>query len=218
MRAQAALADLTMRHTIDFKFGSFLPPSAVEAMKSQLGDQMPKEIAGPDQGQKELSRPWAAMVMLGGLSKGVITLLDPKATRFATSPIATYRGEDRGRAEAENAGAAAAGAADVRQHEVRREDGAHGKDGEIQGIHGEEILLTVSMEIPNPSGPAMQMRMEMRQWIGGAEDAVAFRALKELEMYGELQKSGLDPVEMMTKSLATISGDGGQAARSHDGS
>src|SRR6266700_8342292 len=86
---QAAWADLTMRHSIEFKFGSFLPASAVEAMKVQLGDQLPKETTVQIKGKKVYTS-MGRMVMIADYEKATITLLDTKSQRFATSPMAAY--------------------------------------------------------------------------------------------------------------------------------
>ena len=202
---RAARADLTMRHTIDFKFGSFLPPSAVEAMKAQLGDQMPKEIVVLIKGKKNYTS-MGAIVMIGDYDKGVITLLDQKGHRFATAPISEY-GDKIAAAQKQKMPVLPPQAQqmfDNMKFDVKTE--RTGKTAKIQGMNGEETLLTVAIEIPNPAGLSMQMRMEMRQWTASAEEVDRNPALKELETYGELQKSGLDPTAMMTKSLATIPG------------
>ncbi|HEY1496271.1 MAG TPA: energy transducer TonB [Candidatus Solibacter sp.] len=202
---RAARADLTMRHTIDFKFGSFLPPSAVEAMKAQLGDQLPKEIVVLIKGKKNYTS-MGAMVMIGDYDKGVITLLDQKGHRFATAPVAAFWEQIAAAQKLKMAvlPPQAQQMFDNMKFDVKTE--RTGKTAKIQGMNGEETLLTVAVEIPNPMGVSMQMRMEMRQWMASAEDVDRNPALKELEQHGELQKSGLDPTAMMTKSLATIPG------------
>jgi TonB family protein len=202
---RAARADLTMRHTIDFKFGSFLAPSAVEAMKAQLGDQMPKETLVLIKGKKTYTA-LGRMVLIVDHDRGVITLMDQKERRFGTAPIAAY-GDKIAEAQKQRMPVLPAQAQqmfDNMKFDAKTE--RTGQTAKIQGINAEETLLTVTMEIPNPSGMSMQMRMEMRQWTASAEEVDRNPALKELEIYGELQKAGADPMAMMTKSLATIPG------------
>ena len=202
---RAARADLTMRHTIDFKFGSFLPPSAVEAIKTQMGDQMPKETLVLIKGKKTFTS-LGRMAMIADYDRGVITLMDQKEHRFGTAPAGAY-GDKIAEAQKQKMSVLPAQAQQMLDNmklDVKTE--RTGKTAKIQGINSEETLLTVGIEIPNPSGLSMQMRMEMHQWTASAEDVDRNPALKELEMYGELQKAGLDPTAMMTKSLATIPG------------
>lgn len=202
---QAAFADLTMRHTIDFKFGSFLPPAAVEAMKTQLADQLPKESLVLIKDKKVLTS-LGRMVMLADYSKGVITLMDTKTKQFASSPLASYADQVAAiqKQRMPILPQQAQQLFSSMKFDVKTEQ--TGKKAVIQEIGTEENLLVILVEIPNPSGAPMQMRMEMHRWIASPEEANRVPALKELELYGSLPKSGLDPVEMMTKSLANFPG------------
>jgi TonB family protein len=202
---RTGLADLTMRHTITYKFGAFLPPAAVDAMKQQLGDQLPKETTVQIK-DKKVWTSMGRMVMVADYAKGVITLMDPKTQQFATSPMATYADKISAvqKQYMPEMPPQARQMFDNLQLDVKTE--RTGKTAKIQGIDAEENLMTVSIEFPNPAGPAMQMRMEMHQWTASAEEMNRVAALKELAVYAELPKSGMDPVEMMTKSLAGIPG------------
>ncbi len=194
-----------MRHTIEFKFGSFLPPPVVDAMKLQLGDLVPKEMIVQVKGQKAYTS-MGRMVMVADYARGVITLMDPKGQRFATSPMADY---------VDKIAVIQKQRMPVMPPEVQqifakmRFDATTdrtGKTATIQGMGAEEYLLTISIEVPNPAGPAMQTRMEMHQWRAKAEEVNRIPALKELEVYAAMPKSGMDPLEMVTKSMAAFPG------------
>ncbi len=132
--------------------------------------------------------------------------MDPKTKRFATSPTTSYA-DQLAAVQKQKMPILPAQAQQMLANvkfDVKTEH--TGKTAEIQGIHAEENILVVTMEFPNPSGPGMQMRMEMHQWIAGPEAADRVPALKELEVYSSLPKAGLDPVEMMTKTLASFPG------------
>jgi TonB family protein len=202
---QAAWADLTMKHRLHFKFGAFLPPAALDAMKQQLADQLPTETVIHIKGKKAYTS-MGRVIMIADYGSGIITLLDPAGHRFATSPLAAY---------ADQIAAVQKQKMPVLPAQVQQmfenikfdvKTDKTGKKARIQGIDTEENLLTVSMEIPNPSGVGMQMRMEMHQWIASAEEVNRVPALKELEMYAQIPKSGLDPVGMMSKALGSFPG------------
>jgi TonB family protein len=199
---QAAWADLTMRHTMEFQFGSFLPPTAMEAMKGQLGE-LPKESIVQIKGQKAYTS-MGRMVMIGDYGRGVITLMDPKTRRFAVSPMAAY-GEKVAAAQH-----LPQFPPQVRQMfenmklDVKTE--RTGQTATIQGIRGEENLITISLEIPNPSGASMQMRAEMHQLQATPDEVKRLPALQELAVYAGMPKAGMDPVELATKALAAFPG------------
>ena len=166
---QSAWADLTMRHTMEFKFGSFLPPAAVDAMKVQLGDQLPKETVVQIKGRKVYTS-MGRMVMVADYASGTITLIDSKARRFATSPMATYI--DKIAAVQKQKMLVMPPEAqqifDKIQFDVKTD--RTGKTATIHGIGAEENVLTVAMEMPNPAGTAMTMRMEMHLWTAVADE------------------------------------------------
>src|SRR5215475_1665458 len=87
--AHPSWADLTMRHTLELKFGSFLPPAVVNSMKSQVDEQLPKESVVEIKGKK-VRMSIGRLVMIADYDKGVITLLDPRSQQFATSPLTGY--------------------------------------------------------------------------------------------------------------------------------
>ena len=80
-----------------------------------------------------------------------------------------------------------------------------GKTATVQGVR-EENLLTVSLEIPNPAGPPMQMRMEIHQWLASPEEVTRIPALQELAVYAALRKTGMDPMDTMTKAMTAFPG------------
>src|SRR6185369_6408664 len=79
-----------------------------------------------------------------------------------------------------------------------------GQTESIQGIRAEESLLTISMEVM----AGMQIRTEIHLWTAGVDELKRTPALSELAAWLARPKSGFDPVEVMTKSLAGVPGIG----------
>jgi TonB family protein len=202
---QAAFADLTVRHTIEIKLGSFLPPAATEAMKTQLAEQLPKELLIQIKGRKVLTS-MGRLVMLADYVKGTITLMDPKTQRFATSPLADYADKIAAVQKQKMPAMPPAAQEMINNIQFDVKTDRTGKTAVIQGIGAEETVLNLSIEIPNPSGVPMKMRMEMHQWIATPEEMNRVPALKELDVYASLPKEGVDPVATMTKVLANFPG------------
>src|ERR1039457_4747010 len=90
--AQAGRADLTMRHTLTFKFGSFLPQQATDAIKQQLGNGMAEGTTTQIKGDRVYTS-MGQMFSVTDYAKGEITLVEPKTRRFATVPLAEYPGK-----------------------------------------------------------------------------------------------------------------------------
>ena len=199
---QAAWSDLTMRHSLDLKFGSFLPPAAMEAMKGQFGE-LPKETIVQIKGQKAYTS-MGRMVMVADYAKGVITLMDPKTQRFAVSPMSTYGEKIAAAQKLPSIPPQVRQMFENMKFDVKTE--RTGQTATIQGIRGEENLVTASVEIPNPSGASMQMRAEIHQFVAAAEEVKRIPALQELAMYARMPKAGMDPIELATKALASFPG------------
>src|SRR6266540_1779904 len=159
---RAAWADLTMRYTLDFQLGSFLPASATETMKKQLSET-PKESIIQIKGQKVYTS-MGRIVMIADYTKGVVILMDPKAKKFASTPMSSYGEKIAAAQHLPPIPPEVSRMFDNVKMDVKTE--RTGQVATIQGIRGEENLVTFTLEIPSPSGPpvpGMQMRMVMHQ-------------------------------------------------------
>jgi TonB family protein len=198
---QAGRADLTLRYTYTYKMGSFLPPQALDAMKQQLGNWMAEgttlEIKG-DRVYASMGR----MFSVTDYAKGEITVVDPETKRYATVPLADYMTKMLAAQKLPPMPPDAQRIFDNMKLEVK--SSKTGLTETIQGIRTEENMLAISMELT----AGMQMRTEIHFWMAGVEELKRTPAMRELADWAGRAKGGLDPVEMMTKSLARMPGMG----------
>jgi TonB family protein len=198
---QAGLADLTMRHTFTFKFGSFLPAQATEAIQQQVGSRLADGTTTQIKGDR-VCTSMGQMLSVADYAKGEITLIDPKTKRFATVPIAEYPAKILAAQKMPPMPPDAQRIFDNMKLEVKTS-----KSGQTETIHdirAEEHLLVISMEL----SAGMQMRSEIHIWAASVDALQQKPELRELAAYAGRPKGGLDPVEMMTKSLAGLPGMG----------
>ena len=208
--AQAGRADLTMRHTFTYKFASFLPPQALDAMKQQLGDRLSQGSTLELKGDR-VRMAMGDMYSVADYAKGEILLVDPKTKRFATLPLAEYAGKILGSQALPAMPPDAQRIFDNMKLDVKTSK--TGKTETTHGIRTEESVLAISMEM----GAGMQMRMEIHNWIASAEELKGTPALQRLanwagEKAGRIGSHGND-VEGADQS----SRDGREVARTDAG-
>ncbi len=199
--AQAGRADLTMRHTFTLKFASFLPPQALDAIKQQLGDRLSQGSTLELKGDR-VRTAMGEMYSVADYAKGEILLVDPKTKRFATAPLAEYAAKVMGSQVLPAMPPDAQRIFDNMKLDVKTSK--TGKTETTHGIRTEENVLTISMEM----GAGMQMRIEIHNWTAGAEELRGMPALHDLAAWAERKRDGLDPMEMMTKAMASLPGLG----------
>ena len=198
---QAGRADLTMRHTFTVKFASFLPPQALDAIKQQLGDRLSQGSTLELKGDR-VRTAMGEMYSVADYAKGEILLVDPKTKRFATLPLAEYASKVMASQVLPAMPPDAQRIFDNMKLDVKTSK--TGKTETTQGIRTEESVLAISMEM----GAGMQMRIEIHNWIASAEDLKGTPALRDLAAWAERKRDGTDPMEMMTKALASLPGLG----------
>ena len=197
---RAGRADLTMRHTFTFKFGSFLPAQATDAIRQQLGSMMEgttTQIKGD-----RVYTSMGHMFSVADYAKGEITLVDPETKRFATVPLAEYPAKLVAAQKLPPMPPAAQRIFDNMKLDVKTSK--TGQTSVIHGIRAEEFLLAISMEVM----AGMQFRSEIHTWAVAADELQRTPELRELGAYAGRPKGGLDPLEMMTKSMAGMPGMG----------
>ena len=199
--AQAGRADLTMRYTLTYKLGTFLPPQALDAMKQQMGNRIPEGTTVQIKGDRVYTS-MGRMVSIADYGTGQITVIDPDTKRFATSSLTDFPGKAVAAQKMPPMSPDAQRIFDNMKLDVKTSK--TGRMEIIQGIHTEETLLVLTMELT----AGMQMRTEIRSWKARLDELKGTPALRELAVWGERPKAGLDPMEVVTKVLAGMPGMG----------
>lgn len=193
---QAGRADLTMRHTFTFKFGRFLPPQAVDAMKQQLGNRMGDGTTMQIKGDRVYTS-MGQMFRVADYAKGEITLVDPKTRRFATVPLAEYPAQMLAAQKLPPMPPGAQRIFDDMKLEVK--NSKTGQTATIQGIRTEENLLVISVEMT----AGTQMRTEIHTWTASVDELQRTPALRELAAYAGRPKGELNPADMLASGAVT---------------
>jgi TonB family protein len=202
LASQAVWADLTIRYQFDFKFGPGLPAAAADAAKQQIASMLPGEMATRVKGDKCTSSfgPLHSIIDNG---KGEITLFNPATMQFATVPQAGYM--DKVLAQQQSlAGAQQALQSVFQNMKIDVQTKKTGATSTIQGIQTEETLVTISMEMPNPAGVSMGLRMEIHQWLATAEELVRLPALSQIAGCSAGLGASADPSAMIEKILGPL--------------
>jgi hypothetical protein len=199
--AQAGRADLTMRYTLTFKLGEFLPPQALDAMKQQMGSRIPEGTVVQIKGDRVYTS-MGRMVSIADYATGQITVLDSETKRFATAPLADFPAKAVAAQKLPPMSPDAQRILDNMKLDVKTSK--TGRKETIQGIHTEETLLVLTMELT----AGMQMRTEIHAWKASLDELKATPALRDLAVWAERPKAGMDPVEVVTKILAGMPGLG----------
>jgi hypothetical protein len=92
LACQTSRADLTLRHSLEVKFGALLPPEAIEMVKKQMASRFPSEVITRVKGDKVYSKS-VLMTSITDCGTDQITLLNADAKRYATVPMADYPGK-----------------------------------------------------------------------------------------------------------------------------
>jgi hypothetical protein len=201
--APALRADVTMRQTMSIHFGTFLPPAATDAMKGALGTMLANGIIVQLKGDL-VSCTMGPLGMITDYAKGTITVFNPQTKRYATVPLTDYMSQILASQKAPPIPAEAQKMIAAMKFDVKTEKS--GEKATIHGIATEESIIKVSIEMPGMPGPGM--RAEIHLWVANGEELKQMPALKELAAYATRSKSGMDPVEMLTKAFGSVPGIG----------
>src|SRR5258708_18615729 len=199
--AQVGRADLTLRYTLTFKLGSFLPPQALDAMKQQMGSRMPEGTTVQIKGDRVYTS-MGRMVSIADYATGQITLVDSENKRFATAPLADFPARALAAQKLPPMPPDAQRIFDNMKLDVKASK--TGRTETIQGIPTQENLLVLTMELT----AGMQMRVEIHNWTARMDELKRTPALRELAVWVERPKAGMDPVEVVTEILAGMPGMG----------
>jgi hypothetical protein len=199
-------ADLTLRHKMEIKFASFLPPEAQAQARQQAGAALPNEMVVQIKGDKTYTNS-GPLLAITDYGRGAITLLNPKTKQYATVPLAEY--PDRIAASQKPPAIPPEAQAMLQGLRFDVETKKTGQIGLVQGIQAEESVLTLTMQMPT-AGAASAMRLEMRYWIAQPGEIRRVPALQELADYAERTRRAMDPAEMLQKVFAQMPAFGEQ--------
>src|SRR6266568_1752248 len=85
LACQTSRADLTLRHSLEVKFGALLPPEAIETVKKQMASGFPSEVITRVKGDKVYSKS-GPIISITDCGTDQITLLNSVAKKYATVP------------------------------------------------------------------------------------------------------------------------------------
>jgi hypothetical protein len=196
-----ATADVTMHSKMDYRLGSFVPPAAADAMNKQMAEMLANGVTLRIKGKRSLMSS-GPLVTIVDNEKGTITLLDPKGKRYATANLADYG--DKLKAAMPQIPEAARQMLENVKFDVKSEK--TGKTDVIKGIKTEELLVTMSIEMPGPMGAAGAMKMEMHMWAATPEELTRVPALKEIAAFMSNKSTGGDTASTMSKMFAQMPG------------
>jgi len=207
----AVPADVTLRQTTTIKLPSFIPPEFQAQMREQLQRNMPAETLLRISGDKAYAS-YGPLSAIADYGRNEVTLLDPKAKRYATVPLADFG--DRFAAALKATVSRGAGQPLGQNLHFDVSTKKTGQVASTQGVQAEQSLTEVTMQMPPltqiPAGPSdaafSTLRLEMRSWVAQAAEIRRVPALKELAEYTERSMRALDPSELLNKALSAVPG------------
>ncbi|MBS1853960.1 MAG: hypothetical protein JST11_01240 [Acidobacteria bacterium] len=189
----AARADLTIHYKSTFEFSSGLPPQMADAMKRQMAGAMPAESTVRIHGDQVASE-FGKLTYLIDYGKQQVILLHPASKRYASLPAADF-GKQVEALIPEQARAM------MQQMKMDVTAAKSGKTAMVHNVPVEEFLLTLTVDVPNPAGTTMQMKIEVHNWMATAEAVERFPELKQWNTKKWTSIAGLSPAEMSSSAF-----------------
>ena len=200
---QPSRADLTFRQSFDVKFGSLLPPDAVEAVNKQLlASGFPSEVVTRVKGEK-VSSTFGSVTSIIDCSTDQMTLLNPAAKKYATVPMADYPGTLA--VSQLNSPAIQKMFQDLK---FDVQTNKTGRTGMLNGIRAEEFEMTLSFELPGSHQTPAGFKMVLQQWIASPEESNRIPAIQEFAGYSARVQNKMNSYDVMQKVFAQLPGLG----------
>src|SRR6266853_6607731 len=200
---QPSRADLTLRQSFDVKFGSLLPPDAVEAVNQQLASSgFPSEVVTRVKGEK-VSSTFGSVTSIIDCSTDQMTLLNPAAKKYATVPMADYPGTLA--VSQLNSPAIQKMFQDLK---FDVQTNKTGRTGMLNGIRAEEFEMTLSFELPGSHQTPAGFKMVLQQWIASPEESNRIPAIEEFAGYSARVQNKMNSYDVMQKVFAQLPGLG----------
>jgi hypothetical protein len=201
--ASAAHADVTMRSKMDYRLGSFVPPAAAEMMKKQMEDTAASGVTTQVKGTHSLTSSGQFLILMDQ-DKGTVTMVDPKGKRYATVPLDGYAESLKGAMP--TLPPEARQMLDNMKIDVKTDK--TGQTATIKGIKAEEMLITITMDMPGPMAAMGSMKMEMHLWPAVKEELGRVPALKEIADYMSSKAAGVNMASTFSKMFSALPGLG----------
>jgi hypothetical protein len=164
-----SFADLTARYKCSVQTSKSLPAAVSDAVSKQLGMALNTDRELRIQGDRLYSN-MSGMVTIMDRAKKQITLIHPATKRYATF-------------ESDNFADQLSNLVPPAARQIMDE------------MQTEEFMLTVKMEMPNPGGAALAMRLETHSWIPVQGASERFPALKQWDADKWAAVSGMDGLQ-----------------------
>lgn len=207
LAAPVAWADLTLRYRFSVEPGAGLPPETAAGLQG-LANAAPLEVSVLVRG--DLARTEAlGRVTLLDLHQRQAIALDAPTRRLAVAGFDEYRA-----ALPSSAALASAQATSLYAHaefRVEKLDGA--LQGEVAGIRAERQAAVIIATTPQPQGPPLEIRIEMRLWRPLEAEMARLPQLQEYARWAERDKGVGNPLESVERTFAAAPGLGAQMAR-----
>ncbi len=201
LACQTSRADLTLRHSLQMKFGALLPPEAVEAAKKQMVSGFPSEVITRVKGDKVYSKS-GLMTSIVDCGTDQITLLNADAKKYATLPMADYPGNLM-------QGQTAVPPAVQKMFQDLKFDvqtSKTGRGGMLQGIRADETETVISMEMPGPQKTTAGFKLTIQQWIASPEENNRIPAIGEFAGYSARVRSKANSYDVIRKVFSQLPG------------
>jgi len=200
-------ADVTIRYKTEFTPAPALQPLLEQFMKTALNG-METSVSVKDGKAFTSAGKWTEIF---DFTQQQVTLLDPTHKTFAVLPaseLADRMASAMPQANSQQMQAAQKALESITTHVDSK---VTGKTEEIHGVQSEERVVTLTMDMPmpsgaSPSGPTMTMVMHI--WTAKKEEAMRVPAIRELTGYREWQKYFMNPAGMFDKLLGKMPGVG----------
>jgi hypothetical protein len=203
--AAVCRADVTLHYTLDFKVSDAAPAAITAQLKQQMATMIPSSQVMRLKGTKTLS-------VIGPLSgivdsaDGTITLLNPATKQFAKMSMADYLASLQSMIAIPPAAQQMLAGMNL---DVASSD--TGQSGMVAGIRATEHLLSVTVSMTMPGGPAQaspMVRLDMHMWRASPDDLSRVPALREYAATVERAMTVFNPAEAVQQMFAQIPGLG----------
>lgn len=193
--APAARADLTIHYKAAFEFAPGLPPQMADAMKRQIAGTVPTESSVRIHGDQAISQ-FGRLTCIIDYEKQQITLVHPESKRYSNLPAGDFAKQVQGLIPEQ---------ARAMMEQIKMDVTAvkTGKTAVVHDVPVEEVLMTMTMEVPNPSGAGMQMKMEVHNWMATAAALERFPELQQWHGQKWASIPGLSPAEMSSSAFGS---------------
>ncbi len=197
---QTSRADLTLRHSLEVKFGPLLPPEAIEAIQKQMTSTLPNEVVTRVKGDKIYTKS-GLIISIADCGADQITLLNADAKKYATVPMAEYPGTLPGSTAISPA---VEKVFQDMKFEVRTKN--TGRSGMLQGIRADEYEIVISMELPGEQGANPGFNLTLQQWIASPAEIDRIPAIGEFAGYSARVQSRTNSYDVIRKVFSQFPG------------